>query len=161
MKKKALVVILSVVIVFQLAVPLMLIREKYDIMMHGNEYYFRVSAYSVGKKIRFDILDVNYSGQSDNTKYGVITVNNDGFAEIAYLTNEKPSEPYITSKKVGEFKFPISYFKLNTKAYDSIFHRINESDSVIYIKVAVKDGKVVLDNMYVGDKTISEYLSLQ
>lgn len=160
MKKRILIPILALVIVFQLAVPLAMIAEKYDISQNGDEFRFRVSAYAVGKKIKFDLIDIDYFTPSNNDEYGVITVGEDGFAHISRMTSEKPSEPYVKSDKVGDFVFPIDNFKLNSRAYESLIHRINETGNTVYIKVKVKDGKVVLDNMYINDMTITQYLNM-
>ncbi len=160
MKKRILIPILALIIVFQLAVPLAMIAEKYDISQNGDEFRFRVSAYAVGKKIKFDLIDIDYFTPSNNDEYGVITVGEDGFAHISRMTSEKPSQPYVKSDVKGNFVFPIDYFKLNSRAYEALFHKINETGSTVYIKVKVKDGKVVLDNMYINDMTITQFLNM-
>lgn len=157
MKKKIIIPILIAVIIVQLAIPIMLVREKYDILENGTEYKFRVNAYAVGKKIKFEVLD-DYSVQSEDAKYGVIAVNANGFAQINSIISQKPTTDYITSKKDGYFQFPINYMRLNDRAYESLFHKIYERSSTVYIKVRVKDGKVVLENMFVDNMTITEYL---
>lgn len=161
MKKRILIPILALIIVFQLAVPLAMIAEKYDISQNGDEFKFRVSAYAVGKKIKFNLIDIDVFEITANSEYGVITVGEDGFAHISRMTSDKPSEPYVKSDVKGNFVFPIDYFKLNSRAYEALFHRINEAGSTVYIKVKVKDGKAVLENMYINDMTVTQYLNMQ
>ncbi len=161
MKKKVLIPILVIVMILQLAVPVMLVREKYDILENGTEYKFRVSAYAVGKKIKFSLNDVDYSSQNENSKYGIISVDSDGFARISSMSDKRPTQAYITSNEVGTFEFPITYLKLDSRAYESLFHRVYERDATVYIRVKVKDGKAVLVNMYVDELTITQYLNMQ
>lgn len=161
MKKRILIPMLALIIVFQLAVPLAMIAEKYDISQNGDEFRFRVSAYAVGKKIKFSLIDIDNLETTVNSEYGVITVSEDGFAHISRMTGDKPSEPYVKSNVKGDFVFPIDYFKLDSRAYEALFHRINDADSTVYIKVKVKDGNAVLENMYINDMTITQYLNMQ
>lgn len=158
MKRKITIIALIFAVLIQLAVPVTLIKEKYDILENGAEYKFRVVAYAVGKKIKFNITDIDWATQPSNAEYGIISVGSDGFAEISSLVRDRPTAPFVKSSKSGEFEFPVSCIKLDARAYESLFHKVYEYGSEVYIKVKIKNGKVVVENMYVNDETIEEYL---
>lgn len=158
MKKKVLLSLLIAVILVQIAVPAFFALDRYDVLRQGAEYKFRVSAYAVGDKISFSITDIDWATVPENARYGVISVGEDGFASISSVEHTRPTAPYIESATDGGFTFPVKQIKLDSKAYESLFHKIYEYGSEIYIKVRVRNGKVVLENMYVDNKTIQEYL---
>lgn len=158
MKKKILIIILAAVTLIQLLVPIAVIRQKYDILENGTEYKFRVSAYAVGKKVKFDVIGIDGSQYKKGEKYGIISVGEDGFARILKMTTVRPVSGYVISKSSRNFEFPVNSLKLNSRAYESLFHKIYDYGSEIYITVRIKDGRAVLENFFVADKTLEEYL---
>ena len=160
MKRKNVIIILLIpVILLQLAVPMLLIREKNDVIRNGTEYKFRISAWVVGNTINFSLSDDSNVPFGGPGKYGKIAVGSDGFAYISEIISGKPTGDYVVSEDDDYFRFPLNEYKLNEKAYDAIYTKLSNYSTTCYIAVKVKNDRIYLADLFVDGITVEQYVA--
>ncbi|MCL2122251.1 MAG: GDYXXLXY domain-containing protein [Clostridiales bacterium] len=158
--KKYLLPGLIVTILLQLLVPSYKIYVKYDILRTGDVYYFRVNPVDPYDAFRgryvylYAPLDVGRYG-----KYGLITVDADGFARVTELSDEKPAAgPYVKSERDGWFAMPISVYYMDEhlapRAETYVRQRNVEEET--YVSVRIKEGELVVSGLFVNGVPIEE-----
>jgi hypothetical protein len=107
--KKWVLYALCAVILIQLFVPAYMIYNKYDILRTGEEFMFRVNPIDPYDAFRGRYVALN-ARQSirGNGRYGRITVGDDGFAYIDWITENRPaSGAFVKSSSRDRFTLPI------------------------------------------------------
>ena len=161
--KKLLLPALIAVIIIQLSVPVYMIFDKYDTLRTGEEFKFLVLPVDpydafrgryVSLNLRQDIL---YGGG----KYGLISVDSDGFAYIESITDEKPQTgAYIKSGSRDWFIIPVDRYYMDEKLApmaDSLT-RQRDLDENAYVAVRVKNGKIVVSGLFIGGTAIEDII---
>ena len=158
--KKYLLVLISVLIAVQLLVPAYMIWNKYDIIRTGEEYIFSVSPVDPydafrGRYVSFWIdAEVNQKG-----KYGILEVDDGGFAHIKNVTDIKPDgNAYLKDKDDGYFNVPIDRYYMDEKIAPVAESLANEfgDELAAYVTVRVKNGNCVVTGLYADGKRIEE-----
>lgn len=173
--KKLLIYLVAVVILF--AVPIAIVVINTDTLKDGNEFLFKVAAFDPYDMLRGNYLDINFEEESAEIAfeldknfeyytrekmYVTIKENADGFAyfDRAYLEKPKETQDYYetdgTYRRYNEdvrVVTPTRYYMNENKSLDA--EKVyNENTDNTYVKVRVKDGKMVIVGVYVNNVLI-------
>jgi uncharacterized membrane-anchored protein len=160
-------------IFIQLIVPAYFVFEKYDTLRTGEEYKFEVELYdpydafrgryvaiqTIAQRSMYERYDS--SGLNLSSKYGLVSVDDDGFAYISSVTDTKPnSSEYIKSASSNYFNMPVERYYTDEDIAPQLEQFLfNKKKKVSpYIILRVKDGNVVIQGLYIDGVRIEEYL---
>jgi len=160
--KKLLMKALFALIVIQLFVPISMIIGKYNILGTGEEFKFRVYPVDPYDPFRGRYVSLNVMrGISGNGKYGVIAVDEDGFASIVSVTDERPDfGHYVTSMERGRFTLPIDRYYMDEK-FALRAERLTqqrEGGTEAYVTVRVKNGNLVVSGLFIDGVAIEDII---
>lgn len=185
MKSIHLFLIFIVVILAQLFVPAKMIFDQEKIISTGTPYKFKTQPVDPSDPFKGKYIHLNYEMSSVTstdttwTNYQPIYVSLQtdslGFAMIKAVTRNQPENgDYIKTSvdwynyynQTLNFSFPFDEFYMNeAKAYDAeLAHIEAQQDSLpnnTYGLVYVLNGKGVLENVFVNDIPIAEYVDNQ
>ncbi|MCE5285808.1 MAG: GDYXXLXY domain-containing protein [Pelosinus sp.] len=166
-----------VVAVLQLFVPLYMMWHWENILTAGQQYYWRtapVDPYDAlrGRYVRLSFKEMKGKVapethlQYGQTAYASIAADENGYAYISLVSAAQP--------ETGQYlKVKVIYLKGDTASVQLPFNRfymredLASSAEQAYTRAAgkegavavrVKDGLGVVEELYIGDKTITEYL---
>ena len=163
--------VFSVIVLFSLPVATIIVNT--DALKDGKEYLFRVEAFDPYDMFRGNYLDINFMEQevegvySKQGNYGdvffaTIDEREDGFAYFSDISLEEPKDIsnyyktrafYREYSKTYDLETPTRYYMNENKSLDA--EKIYEENvDNTYIKVRVKDGKMVIVGVYVDDVLI-------
>ncbi|MEO5789940.1 GDYXXLXY domain-containing protein [Gelidibacter sp.] len=174
--------IFVVVVLAQLFVPAQMILDQENTIARGTAYKFRTQPVDPsdpfkGKYIYLN-YDISFAATNDTTWvtnapiYITFKTDSLGFAMVKDVSKDDPKAgDYLKTKvtwynrfdnSVG-FSFPFNEFYMNeTKAYDAeLAHAQAQRDSLpnnTYALVYVLKGKAVLDNVFINDIPIADYV---
>ena len=160
--KKWLIPALIAVIVVQLFVPVYMIANRYHTLQTGEEFRFRVNPVDPydafrGRYVRLRApQDVRGQG-----RYGIITVDADGFAYISSISESRPSSgAYVRSSNSTRFTLPIERYymeeSLAPRAERLAMRR--EPGEEAYVTVRVKNGELVISGLYIDGAAIEDII---
>ncbi|MEI6579731.1 MAG: GDYXXLXY domain-containing protein [Eubacteriales bacterium] len=172
--KKYLLPLLILTILIQLFVPAYFVFEKYDTLKTGKEYKFEVDLYdpydtfrgryvaitTTAQRKLYDIYN-SVNGSKNGSKYGLISVDDAGFAFISSVTDIKPANgDYVKSSNSRYFTLPIEryYSDENIAPQLEQFLASNRQGLKPYVILRVKDGHAVIQGLYIDGVKIEEYL---
>lgn len=166
----------------QLFIPASMIFNQETILETGTAFKFKTQPVDPSDPFKGKYIYLNYEVNSmasiDSTwTHGetvFVGIANDslGFMKATHVTREIPNdldyveatvEWYDYNEKVVNFSFPFNEFYMNEdKAYNAeIAHRAAQNDSLpnnTYALIYVKNGEAVLDNVFINDVPIAEYV---
>lgn len=166
---KIIIYILSICILF--VIPIYTIATNNNTLKDGTEYLFKVEAFDPYDMFRGNYLNIKfkentvkgistYYQESNNDEYYVtIEKNKDGFAYFKSISSTKPRNTSNYFKTTGYYNKYSNTCKIDTPTR----YYMNEKKSVIaeeiyrnnidttYVKVRVKNGKMVIVGVYVND----------
>jgi len=174
---KLLLSIFAAVAIIQLAVPLYMAWHWENILQTGQRFYWQtapVDPYDAFKGRYIDLQFKENTGQFSDieplvygqTAFALIEENAAGKAYITAITGKPPEEhPYIKVKinyiegSTAHIQLPFKRYYLpeNIAAAAESAYRQNASQSGL-AAVRIKDGYGVIEELYIGDKTLTEYL---
>ena len=174
--------IFVVVVLAQLFVPAKMIFDQENVIATGTAYKFKTQPVDPsdpfkGKYIRLN-YEVNSAPSKDSTWasyesiYIALKTDSLGFAMVKEVFKDEPTDgDYIKSKvdwyniydETVAFSFPFNEFYMNeSKAYDAeLAHISAQQDSLpnnTYALVYVLNGKGVLDNVFINEIPIADYV---
>jgi uncharacterized membrane-anchored protein len=170
--KKVLMTALVTVIIIQLAVPAFFVSQKYDILRNGTEYKFEVDLYDPYDAFRGRYLAIYPVAQRriyDTSKtiegsYGILGVDEEGFAYITEVVKTKPDGEYIRSKSSRYFELPIERYYTDEELAPELerfftFGPASRSRKEYppYVIVRVKNGKAVIQGMYIDGIRMEDF----
>lgn len=165
---KIIIYILSLIFLF--SIPICLIIENTDTLIGGEEYLFKVEAFDPYDMFRGNYLNINFKERSieadsnnivkDDT-YFYVTISKDieGFAYFDNISTSKPQNTSNYFKTTGYYseysnlyfiETPTRYY-MNEEKSLSAEKTYNENIDNTYVKVRVKNGKMVIVGVYVND----------
>ena len=182
MKSIYIFAIFIVVVLAQLFVPAQMIFDRETILKTGTPYKFRTQPVDPadpfkGKYIYLD-FDANHTSSNDTSWvisapiYITFITDSLGFARVKKVSKDDPKVgDYIKTRvswydrdeeSVG-FSLPFNEFYMNeNKAYDAELAYNNvQRDSLsnaTYALVYISNGKAVLDNVFINDIPIGDYV---
>lgn len=159
---------LSIVILF--AIPIYTIFINSDTLKDGKEYLFKVEAFDPYDMFRGNYLNINFEESSvhgnpvnlerdgNNVYYVEIGTRRNGFAYFKNISLTKPTHTssyfkttaYYVDDEYGDYylETPSRYYMNENKSLNAE-EIYNENIDNTYVKVRVKDGKMVIVGVYV------------
>ena len=179
-------ILLALILIAQVSVPAFMVYRYESTLTSGVEYRFEVRPYDPYDPFRGRYVDlvfaertVLYNGEQDMSygdfAYATLKVGDDGLAKLVELFTEAPASGDYLKVKYRSWSsddsaersvsFIFDRYYANEKkapniesAVRQLTREIDESEKVTAL-VKVKDGLGVIEELYVGDMTIHQYLS--
>ena len=170
--------------VLQIAVPAAMIVRYEMVLIYGKLYKFRtapVDPYDafrgryVALRIKEDSAPVRDRTEFkyNETVYAAITTDKDGFAKFASVSKTPPTEDvdYLKVKvrynygedKVISLEIPFDRYYMNENyaqaAEDAYRQNSRQGKENTYVAVRVKSGKAVIENLFIDNQPVMEYLN--
>ena len=159
MKKIILLASMIVVILAQVFIIGQFFANRYSIVLGGDKFKMLVTDLDLTKAkdkgyIEFE-LNKKITGNGD---YGVLKIDDRGFAELASVAVQMPSfGAYILNSGNEYFEFPYTkYYLKDIIDYDK--NIILPKDNEAYINIRIKEGKVELMDLIVNGENIENYI---
>ena len=170
--KKFVAFVIAMFVLF--TIPVYTIMINTNTLKDGTEYYFKIEAYDPYDMFRGNYLSIAfeenvipaYSDYLDldyNEKcYATIGVNAEGYAYFNGITEEVPTNTsayYETTARYRSWEdgyvvtTPTRYYMNEDKSLKAEDY-LNENIENAYVKVRVKNGKMVIVGLYVNDLLI-------
>jgi uncharacterized membrane-anchored protein len=173
-----------VLALIQAAVPLFMIARREATLRDGVQYKFRTAPVDPADPFRGRYVALRMEQESvvvpsgadfrrGERVFAVLEQTPDGFARLGDVSRTRPgSNAYIKAR----VRYPQSWGSTNTVSLDLPFDRyyMNEKQApkaeqaywqhsrrtsqTAYITVRVKSGSAVLENLYIGDKKVEDYI---
>lgn len=174
--------IFVVVVLAQLFVPAKMIFDQENVIRSGQAYKFKTEPVDPSDPFKGKYIYLNYEATSVQTTDSTWAGNDIVYVEVIKdslgfaMANGVSREIYTTgdyvkasvnwydyNEKILNFSYPFDEFYMNeTKAYDAeVAHREAQNDSLpnnTYALVYLLNGQGVLDNVFINDIPISEYV---
>lgn len=178
-------IILFGMIILQLAVPIAMIQSHQTTLQQGQQFKFKAAPVDPYDAFMGRYLDINIEEQripvEDIQKYppgrkvyALLENNAQGYAEISGLSLNRPqNKPYFettiayiedfnsqSDKVVLQIPFR-RYYMPEAQAMEAekvLNTRFTGKIDEVYITVRIRDGKAVMERVYVEGKTIEDYL---
>ncbi|HEY8240223.1 MAG TPA: GDYXXLXY domain-containing protein [Kiritimatiellia bacterium] len=177
--KKIRLILFVLLAVGQLLVPAGMIARWQHTLVHGDSFKFLtapVDPYDafrgryVALKLDAETVDVptNVEFRTRAVVYGTVSVDTNGFASLTDLSTTKPDAPaircrikYVDGGK-AYLDLPIDRLYMNEKLAPEAeaAYRENslQTNHVAYVTVRILDGDAVVEDLYINDTPIREYL---
>ena len=160
---------LSILVLF--AIPIYTIAKNTDTLKDGTEYLFQVEAFDPYDMFRGNYLDISFKENSVNCSsslqqtdnydeyYVTIRTDKDGFAYFSSISTIEPQNTSNYFKTTGYYSphsknyiidTPTRYYMNENKSLGAEQIYRDNIDST-YVKVRVKNGKMVIVGVYVND----------
>lgn len=168
--------------IIQLAIPGKMIWDKERILDLGKEFKFETAPIDPTDPFRGKYIVLQYKESSialdseidwkeGEGIYVVLRIDNQGFAKIDYVTNEKPDDnsDYVKAKiefisglsnETLTISYPFDRFYMEeSKAYDAELAYVEsqlDSTKTTYALVSIKEGNAVLKDVLIDGVSIRE-----
>jgi len=158
-----------------LGIPGKMIIDQNKIFSEGNAYKFKCQPLDPndpfrGKYVRlgFERIEVpKVTNEYKNKNYGVIEVDNDGFASIRKVIQDPTStDSFVeidfrfSNDTLSRFTLPFDRLYMNeNKAYaaEELYRNaLNDSTQNVYAKVYIYKGRYLLEDVYVNDTRLRD-----
>jgi uncharacterized membrane-anchored protein len=161
-------------------VPAQMIFQQEDVIDTGTAYKFKTQPIDPSDPFRGKYITLNYDINTfqttdkdwDNNEnvFVYLKTDNDGFAAIKTISKTRldTNDDYVIANKSSyyngnlNFRYPFNRFYMNeNKAYDaeiSVRNTQRDSSQTCYGLVFVKDGTAVLDNVFIDDTPIQQFV---
>ncbi|MDF2613033.1 MAG: hypothetical protein K0S71_819 [Clostridia bacterium] len=152
-------------------IVILYISLSYELVaLTGNAYKFNIEGYDPidplrGRYLAY-IIDTetitsdlgSYTGKC----YITIKQDKDGYAYLDKAYKEKPKEAgtdYISGQKYGDgyYETPFTKYFVNETIALKAEQLFRENSEKSYVMVKVKNGKSIVEGLYIGDKLIDNY----
>lgn len=164
----------------QLAVPLYMVWHWEDILQNGKQYTWLTAPVDPYDAFRGRYIDLRFKDMkgpilskaqlnSGQTAYAMITEDQKGYAFISSISDSRPEGDvnsyikikvsYIQDDNMAHFVLPFKryYMQEGLAPRAEQAYRSNAGTEAM-VSVRVKNGYGVVEELYIGDKTIYEYL---
>lgn len=164
--------------IMQLAVLLYMGWHWEDILQTGQRYTWNTAPVDPYDALRGRYVDLHFKeGQasllpnvnlkSGETAYAIIGEDEKGYAFVSGITDLRPAGNsyikitirYINGENIGFFTLPFKRYYMQESlapGAEVAFRKNAGKDSTVSVRI--KDGYGVVEELYIGDKTIYEYL---
>lgn len=182
-RKTAIVTGFVVLALIQIAVPLFMIARREAILRSGVQYKFRTAPVDPadafrGRYVALRMEQENVPAPKDAFRrgervYATLAPQSDGFTGIGAVVKTRPADEAFIKTRVRymnnwssnttvQIALPFDRYYMNEKhapeaerAYRDNNRRTNRN---AYVTVRVKGGSAVLENLYIGDKRVEEFI---
>ena len=173
------ILIFGVVALAQLAVPATMVWQRDQTLKQGRIWKFRTAPVDPVDVIRGRYIALRFTAEEfaapakfeagNKPVYAVLKQSTDGFAEIDHLTTEAagtddavPVESVWRWGGKQQVRFPFNKFwvaEANAAAAERAYVENNRRDNQnAYVTVRVRRGDAALDQLYIDNQPLSEYL---
>lgn len=167
----------------QLFTPISQIWKYEDILRNGHIYKFRTAPVDPYDAFRGKYVALRFANtettirkgdnmRSRDSAYVALHHDEKGFAQFGEMTAEPPAsgdylrvEYLYASEFNARFRLPFdSYFMEENlapkaeQAYRLNSNRLGQTDDLTYVVVRVKNGRGVIENLFIKDQPIREYI---
>jgi uncharacterized membrane-anchored protein len=171
--------IFGVVALAQLGVPAAMVWQREQTLKQGRVWKFRTAPVDPVDAIRGRYIALRFAAEEfdapakfeagDKSVYAVLKQGTDGFAEVDHLTTEAvgtddavPVESVWWYGDKQHVRFPFNKFwvaEANAAAAERAYFEKNRRDKKnAYVTVRVRGGDAVLDQLYIDNQALSDYL---
>lgn len=182
MKSKYIFILFIILAIVQLCIPAQMINHRESILKDGKAFKFKTEPIDPSDPFKGKYIFLKYELESfkidsmdwnPNQDIYVSLVNDSlGFVKASAIQKEAPESGnfvkakvdwYNTNMKEVRFTFPFNEFYMEeSKAYDAeLAHREAQRDSLpdnTYALVYIKNGEAVLDNVFINDIPIADFV---
>lgn len=178
MKSKQLITkIFIVVAIIQLAVPLYMVWRWEDILQNGQQYTWVTAPVDPYDAFRGRYVDLRFKEASapivgnaileyGQTAYALIQKDQEGYAFISGISDLRPEGNSYVTVNVSYVQDTIVHFELPFKRYYMQEELAPEAEDAYRsnvgteatVSVRIKNGYGVIEQLYIGDQTIYDYL---
>jgi uncharacterized membrane-anchored protein len=173
------ILIFGVVALGQLAIPAAMVWQREQTLKQGRVWRFRTAPVDPVDVIRGRYIALRFSAEEfaspakfeagSNSVYAVLKQGTDGFAEVDHLTLEVvrtddavPVESVWWYEGKQQVRFPFNKFwvaETNAAAAERAYVENNRRDNQnAYVTVRVRRGDAALDQLYIDNQPLSDYL---
>lgn len=182
MKTKYIFILFIILAIVQLSIPAQMISHRESILNEGEAFKFKTQPIDPSDPFKGKYIVLNYdldkfeSNEDDWARtarvYVSIATDSLGFAKVTAIHKEAPQTGvyveaqvnwYNANNKELHFRLPFNEFYMEeSKAYDAeVAHRNAQRDSMpnnTYALVYIKDGEAVLDNVFINEISIADFV---
>ncbi len=178
MPRRLLLGLLGVVAVVQLAVPGWTILQHEEVLREGSEYRFRTAPVDPYDAFRGRYVALGFADTVGPVPDGLelqrrmkvfvpLQVDEEGFATLGEATRTRPLEDHLELRVMWwnaegvTYELPFSRFYMEEEAApeaERVYRENNGEGRPAYVTVRVKNGRGVLEELYVDDLPILERL---
>lgn len=161
--KKAIFAVLIAIIIVQILVPSYMIWEKYDVLKTGEEVKVVVRPFDPYDAFRGRYVSLWYddglSYEESLGKYGILELDENGFATVKKVVKEKPEGVlYLTSKSDDYFYMPLDRYYMEENLAPKA-EKMLSGEKEAYVTIRIKGDRSVLSGLYVDGQPIEEILT--
>lgn len=181
MNKSIYITLLFLLFAVQLFVPAQMIYQQEDALDTGTAYKFKTQPIDPTDPFRGKFIILNYDMDSFETDedgwydyngnvFVYLKTDTEGFATVKTVSKTllDSSDDYVIAEskynnsKTVNFDLPFNRFYMNeNKAYDaeiSVRKAQRDTTKICYGLVFIKEGTAVLENVFIDDKPIQEFV---
>ncbi len=161
--KKTLLSVLIITIFVQILIPTYMIWGKYDVLKNGEEVKIKVAPIDPYDAFRGRYVSLWYdddlSYEQSQGKYGVLEIDEDGFAMVKKVVKEQPKDQlYLTSENEDYFYIPLDRYYMEETLAPKAEEMIS-GEKEAYVTIRIKGDKSVLSGLYIDGKPVEEILT--
>jgi uncharacterized membrane-anchored protein len=150
--------LLIILILVQILVPGYMVYRHYDTLKTGEAFNFVVRPYDPYDPFRGRYVALRPVERTYQT-YVILWRDQDGYAEIAPIKINSPSEVHPGSAYVKDLQLTRYYMNENMAPTAERIQRELSDDDVMYLQVMVKNGHYVIEGLYLNGIPIEQYIS--
>lgn len=180
MNKTIYITLLILLFAVQLFVPAQMIFHQEDVIDSGTAYKFKTQPIDPSDPFRGKYITLNYAANSFQTTEKVwdymesvfvyLKTDNEGFAAVKTVSKTQldSGDDYVIADVMSSYngnlnlRYPFNRFYMNeNKAYDaevSVRKTQRDSSQTCYALVFVKDGTAVLNDVFIDDTPIQQFV---
>lgn len=180
MKKNELLKIFIVLAIIQLAVPLYMVWHWENILQTGKQYTWVTAPVDPYDALRGRYVDLRFKEMtgpilgksqlnSGQTAYAMIAEDKSGYAFVSGISASRPEGnsyvkikvSYVDNEKIIHFVLPFKRYYMQENlapAAEQAYSKSAGKEATVFVRV--KDGYGVVEELYIGDQTIYEYLRI-
>jgi uncharacterized membrane-anchored protein len=173
------IVIFAVVALAQLGVPAAMVWQREQTLKLGRVWKFRTAPVDPVDAIRGRYISLRFAAEEfaaaakfesgNKSVYAVLKQNTDGFAEVDHLTTEAAETDDVVPVESAwwyggkeQVRFPFNKFwvaEANAAAAERAYVENSRRDNQnAYVTVRVRGGDAALDQLYIDNQPLSDYL---
>lgn len=176
MLKNKRIIAFTIYAICLLGIPAKMIFDQQTTFNEGTAYKFKCQPIDPndpfrGKYVRLGFDEIIFSNKnimSQNKFYGMIKVDNEGFAHIDKVIDHYSTDlvlleldyPLFTNDSTALFTLPFDRLYMNENkaeaAEDLYRNTLSDETQNVYAKVYISEGRFLLDDVYINDLKLSD-----
>ena len=161
-----------------LALPAKMIYDQQNVFNEGTAYKFKCQPVDPNDPFRGKYVQLRFENivvtdkevMSHDKFFGVVTVDNEGYARIEKVVNQYSDNlilleldyPLFQNDSTATFTFPIDRLYMNENkaqsAEDLYRNALRDNSQDVYAKIYISQGRYLLDDVYVDGVRLKDVL---